>query len=183
MSQPSAWLHRHIGLLPAGLVLDLACGAGRNSLFLLEKGCQVLALDKDAQGFVALEAAGARTMRHDLEADIEHGNWPFAENAFAAILVCNYLHRPLFPDMLGSLEPGGLLIYETFAAGNAQFGKPSNPAFLLRQGELLEQIRSNPQVAMQVIAYEEGYVEQPKPAMIQRICARKTGKTNVLDRL
>ncbi|MBC3916355.1 class I SAM-dependent methyltransferase [Undibacterium sp. CY18W] len=183
MGEPSAWLQRHIALLPAGLVLDLACGGGRNSLFLLEKNYEVLALDRDGQGFVMLEAAGARTMLHDLEAEVEHDNWPFVENAFEAIVVCNYLHRPLFPAMLGSLAPGGVLIYETFAAGNEQFGKPSNPAFLLQQGELLAQIRSNAQVAMHVIAYEEGYVEQPKPAMIQRICARKIGKTRGLDRL
>ncbi len=182
---PSAWLSRftHLLQMQDGLVLDLACGSGRNSLYLRSLGMQVLGLDRDVQGFAGLQAAGIETMQHDLEAGVAGYDWPFAANSLAAIIVCNYLHRSLFPSMLESLQDHGLLIYETFAAGNEQFGKPSNPAFLLQSGELLAQMQSNPQVQMSVVAYENGYVDLPKPAMVQRICARKVQKISVLDRL
>lgn len=181
----SSWLMRFSHLLRPqnGVMLDLACGSGRNSFYLRELGSSVLGLDKSDQGFPALNAAGIETQLHDLESGEAGYDWPFAEHSFASIIVCNYLHRPLFPHLLASLKPDGILIYETFAAGNENFGKPFNPAFLLRHGELLAQMQSNSQVEMSVIAYEDGYVEQPKPGMVQRICARKTGKITVLDRL
>lgn len=105
------------------------------------------------------------------QVDLETGQaeaWPFPPNRFAAIVVTNYLHRPLFPRILDSLAPNGVLLYETFAQGNEQFGKPSNPDFLLMPGELLQHARF-----LRVIAFEDGYVEHPKPAMVQRICAIK----------
>lgn len=102
-----------------------------------------------------------------LEADLENAPWPFGEKEFDAIIVTNYLHRPLFSKMIATLKTDGILIYETFAMGNEKFGKPSNPAFLLQPGELLDVVRGK----MRVIAYEDDYVELPKPAMIQRICA------------
>lgn len=184
-ANPSAWLQRFSHLLQAqnGPVLDLACGSGRNSFYLHSLALPVLGLDRDGQGFPALSDLGIKTQLHDLEAGDAGCDWPFADHSFAAIVVCNYLHRPLFPHLLASLKPDGLLIYETFAAGNENFGKPSNPAFLLRPGELLAQMQSNPQVTMSVIAYEDGYVGQAKPAMVQRICARKTEKISVLDKL
>ncbi len=87
---------------------------------------------------------------------------------FAGMVVTNYLHRPLFPALLAALEPGGMLIYETFAAGNERFGKPSNPDFLLRPGELLEVARGR----LRVLAYEDLEISEPKPAMVQRLAAR-----------
>lgn len=185
MTLSSAWLQRfhHLFHTASGQILDLACGTGRNSFYLHSLGLTLLALDKDVQSLAGLQAKGVETKAHDLEAGESGYDWPFAEHRFAAIVVCNYLHRPLFPHILASLKPDGVLIYETFAAGNENFGKPSNPAFLLRPGELLTQMQSNPAVTMSIIAYEEGYVEQPKPAMVQRICARKAGKISVLDKL
>ena len=168
---PAAWVLRFLPLLPTGLVLDLACGSGRHTRCLLERGHAVLALDRDAAMLAPLELAGARTMQHDLEAG--GVDWPFAAKQFAAIVVSNYLHRPLFPLLLNSLQDGGVLIYQTFAIGNAAYGKPSNPDFLLYQGELLAHLAADS--SMQVIAYEHGYVSTPKPAVVQRICARKGG--------
>lgn len=181
----SPWLKRFSHLLKAqnGKVLDLACGSGRNSFYLHASKISVLGLDKSDQSFPALNATGIETQLHDLESGEAGFDWPFAGHSFAAIIVCNYLHRPLFPHLLSSLKPDGILIYETFAVGNENFGKPSNPAFLLRPGELLAQMQSNPQVEMSIIAYEYGYVEQPKPAMVQRVCARKAGKISALDKL
>lgn len=121
-------------------------------------------------------AAGATitTLEYDLEREIEGRiQWPFEIDRFAGIVVTNYLHRPLFPYLHASLAPGGVLIYETFAAGNEQFGKPSNPNFLLAPAELLDFARSVGS-SLRVIAFEDGYIEQPKPAMVQRICAIKT---------
>mgnify|MGYP003336848089 FL=1 len=109
-------------------------------------------------------------------ADIEGGPWPYAGQtagqAFDAVIVTNYLHRPLMPLLLDALAAGGLLIYETFALGNEQFGRPSNPDFLLKPGELLEAVRGR----CRVLAYEDVYVDTPKPAMVQRICARKPAR-------
>jgi hypothetical protein len=101
--------------------------------------------------------------------DLEGGPWPFEGQTFDGIVVANYLHRPLFPRLLEALAPGGVLIYETFAAGNERFGKPSNPAFLLKPGELLEAVRGH----LDVIAYEALEVSEPRPAVVQRICAVK----------
>ncbi|MFZ6850093.1 class I SAM-dependent methyltransferase [Undibacterium sp. RuRC25W] len=169
----SPWVKRFVSLAPAGQILDLACGYGRHASWLLSEGNEVVALDRNTEMLSELERQGARIVLHDLEPDAETADWPFADNLFAAIIVCNYLHRPLFPHLLASLKPGGILIYETFALGNALFGKPSNPHFLLKPGELFHQMASNPSVAMQVIAYEEGFIQDPKPAMVQRICSRK----------
>jgi hypothetical protein len=100
-------------------------------------------------------------------ADLESGAWPFPGERFAGIVVTNYLHRPLFPHLLAGLVPDGVLIYETFTQGNERYGRPSNPAFLLAPGELLELVRGK----LRVIAYEDLFVAEPKPAMVQRICA------------
>ncbi|WP_423708048.1 class I SAM-dependent methyltransferase [Undibacterium sp. WLX3042] len=183
LAEPSHWVKRFASLSPAGEVLDLACGGGRNSRFLLAEGFTVTCLDRDDSSFADLASRGAKTILHDLEPDPEECNWPFPSACFAAIVVCNYLHRPLFPHLLDSLQQGGLLIYETFATGNEQFGKPSSPRFLLQPGELLRQIHTAPKSLMHVIGYEEGFIVEPKPAIVQRICARKAAGSAPEDKL
>ncbi|MTW11392.1 methyltransferase domain-containing protein [Pseudoduganella eburnea] len=165
---PSAWVERFSTLVPGGEVLDLACGSGRHSRLMAALGHAVVAVDRDAEALAATADDGIVTSQIDLEE--EGACWPFGLERFAAIIVTNYLHRPLLADMLGSLAPNGMLIYETFADGNAAFGKPSNPAFLLQPGELLELARMH---GLRVIAFEDGVVNTPKPAMVQRICAVK----------
>ena len=105
-----------------------------------------------------------------VEADLEDGSpWPLPGRTFGAVVVTNYLHRPLFPELLAALAPGGVLLYETFMEGNERFGRPSNPAFLLKDGELLDLVRGR----LSVTAYEARLVSQPKMAMVQRIAARR----------
>jgi hypothetical protein len=103
-----------------------------------------------------------------VQADLESGPWPLGEERFAAIVVTNYLHRPLFAQLEAALAAEGVLIYETFMVGNEKYGRPSNPAFLLQPGELLQAYRG-----LSPIAFEQGSVETPKPAVIQRLCARR----------
>jgi len=145
-------------------VLDVACGNGRHARWLAARGHPVEAVDRDAALLAELAAIPGITTRC---ADLEAGAWPYAGQAFAAIVVVNYLHRPLFPRLPAALAPGGVLIYETFAAGNERYGRPANPDYLLRPGELLDMARG----ALRVLAYEDLFVAEPKPAMIQRICA------------
>ena len=162
--EPSAWVARWVTLIrPGGAVLDVACGSGRHARLLARMGFEVDAVDRDASLFHD-KPEGVRL----LEADIESGPWPYAGRRFDGIVVANYLHRPLLATLVDSLEPGGTLIYETFAQGNERFGKPSNPAFLLAPGELLDAVRGR----LSVVAYEDLVVDTPRPAAIQRICAR-----------
>jgi SAM-dependent methyltransferase len=168
----SAWVQRFAPRIAQGLVLDCASGSGRHALLLAEMGYQVLACDRDAAALSTIQHPLITCIACDLEAETasQHVNWPFAPHRFAGIVVTNYLHRPLFPAMLDSLAPGGVLIYETFAQGNTQFGKPSNPNFLLNPGELLALAARH---SLKVIAYEDIYADEPKPAMVQRLCAVK----------
>jgi SAM-dependent methyltransferase len=162
---PSAWVARWITLVrPGGAVLDLASGAGRHARWLARLGFEVSAVDRDTSAF-ADPPPGVEL----LAADLEDRPWPYPGRRFDAIVVTNYLHRPLLPTLVDSLEPGGILLYETFARGNERFGKPSNPDFLLVPGELLEAVRGR----LRVVAYEDLVVEEPRPAAIQRICARR----------
>lgn len=162
----SPWVRRFAGLVAAaGPVLDLACGGGRHARLFLERGHPVTALDIDLAGIADLAGrAGFQAIQADLEAG---GPWPLPGRQFAGLVVTNYLHRPLFPSILDAVAPGGALIYETFARGNERFGRPSNPAFLLRPGELLEAVRGR----LEVVAYENLEISEPKPAMVQRIAA------------
>jgi SAM-dependent methyltransferase len=161
---PSPWVCRWAGLIPpGGRVLDLAAGQGRHARHLASLGFAVEAVDRDAEALAQAAGQGI-TMR---QADLESGPWPYPGNAFQGIVVCNYLWRPLFAPILNALAPGGVLIYETFAAGNERFGRPSNPDFLLRPGELLEVVRGR----LHVVAFEQGYVARPRPAVVQRLCA------------
>jgi SAM-dependent methyltransferase len=162
----SAWVRRFAPLAPGGEVLDLACGSGRHARLFAALGHQVVAVDRSAEALAAAAGPGITTLQADLEA--EGAAWPFAAGRFAGIVVTNYLHRPRLPDLLRSLAPGGVLIYETFALGNEAFGKPSNPAFLLAPGELLALAA---QGGLRVIAYEDGVVGGARPALVQRLCA------------
>ncbi len=169
----STWVARFAPLVPAGEVLDLACGGGRHSRLFAGLGHPVLAVDRDAAALNATAGQSIRTLQFDLErddADLDSA-WPLHPGRYAGIVVTNYLHRPLLSALSASLAPGGVLIFETFAVGNGQFGKPSNPAFLLGAGELLSAFGQTP--GLRVIAYEDGHVTDPSPAMVQRICCRR----------
>ena len=162
---PSAWVTRWAELIPpGGRVLDVASGHGRHARWLAARGYPVVAVDRDSEALACMNGIAGIATRN---ADIENGGWPFTPGTYAGVVVANYLHRPLFPDLLAALAPGGVLIYETFAVGNERYGRPSNPAFLLQHGELLEVARGR----LRVIAYEDVEVTQPKPAAVQRICA------------
>jgi SAM-dependent methyltransferase len=165
-------VQRFARLIPQGEVLDLACGGGRHSLLLSSLGYGVIAVDRDPDALSRLADKRITTIQFDLEKDKDGGipAWPFEANRFAGVVVTNYLHRPLFPHIMASLASNGCMIYETFAQGNEHFGKPSNPDFLLETGELLAFATSN---SLRIIAYEDGFVDLPKPAMVQRICAVK----------
>lgn len=171
---PSPWVVRFASLIPQGEVLDLACGTGRHARFFAALGHPVLAVDCDAAALEKAAGRGVATLQIDLEnGDAPRAMWPFEAGRFAGVVVTNYLHRPLFPQLLESIAADGVLIYETFARGNERFGKPSNPAFLLARGELLDRLRGDVPDCWHIVAFEDGYVEQPKPAMVQRICAVK----------
>ena len=164
IAAPSPWLTRWAHLIrPGGRVLDLACGSGRHSAWLAAQGFAVLAVDRDAEAIAALPSGIERRT-----VDLEQGAWPLADaGRFDAVVVTNYLHRPLWPHLIEVLAPRGVLIYETFATGNETVGKPSRPDFLLRPGELLEVAHD----ALRVVGYEDGTLEVPRTAFVQRICA------------
>jgi SAM-dependent methyltransferase len=167
---PSAWVARWARAIPPGETLDLACGGGRHARLLAALGHPVLAVDRDAAALAQAAGPGITTLQHDLENELgqEGSAWPFAPGRFAGIVVTNYLHRPLFAHLVEALAPGGVLVYETFAQGNERFGKPSNPAFLLAPGELLDVALRH---GLSVLAYEDGIVDAPRPARVQRLCA------------
>ncbi len=161
----SAWVARFLPLVPAGgRILDVAAGGGRHTRLARARGHTVTAVDIAVDALAGLRADPAVEI---VAADLEGGPWPFGGRAFAGVIVTNYLHRPLLPLLVAAVAEGGALIYETFAAGNEAFGKPSNPNFLLKPGELLEAARG----ALTVVAYEHGTIEAPRPAAIQRIAA------------
>lgn len=166
----SPWIRRFAAQVRAGgPVLDLACGGGRHARLFLALGHPVTALDRDLSGVADLDEA------ERLRADLEDGSpWPLPGRLFAAVVVTNYLHRPLFPHIAAALEPGGLLLYETFALGQERFGRPKNPDFLLRPGELLAAFSG-----LTVAAYEHGL--DAGPAMRQRICAVNGARPARLD--
>jgi SAM-dependent methyltransferase len=161
--EPSAWVQRWSHLVPqAASVLDVACGSGRHVRWFAGRGCRVTGVDRDA---AALEPLGG--LAEVLVADIENGPWPFSGRQFDAVIVTNYLWRPLLPTLIASVAEGGVLIYETFAEGNQTVGKPSNPDFLLQAGELWQASQD-----LGVVAYENGFLDTP-PRFVQRIAAVK----------
>jgi SAM-dependent methyltransferase len=167
---PSAWVRRWAPLIRQGEVLDLACGGGRHARLLAGLGHTVIALDRDADALARIEAGehgdAITTVDYDLEAP--GAAWPFAPHSLSGIVVVNYLYRPLLPPMLASLAADGILIYETFARGNELFGKPSNPDFLLMPSELMGLAG---RAGLRVLGFEDGVVDSPKPARVQRVCA------------
>ncbi|SFH94489.1 Methyltransferase domain-containing protein [Collimonas sp. OK307] len=173
----SPWVGRFGGLIPDGTVLDLACGNGRHALWLAHRGLQVLAVDRNPGLLAEIDAAGMTdiaTQQIELEAGPSDALAAlFQSHRFSAVVVTNYLHRPLFPAILDSVAKQGVLLYETFAVGNEQFGKPSNPDFLLQPGELSALLAADTAGNWRVVAFEDGFVDGSKPAMVQRICAIK----------
>lgn len=168
VTDPSAWVTRFAPLIrEGGPVLDLACGGGRHARHLLELGHPVTAIDRDAAYVADLEVrGGAEVLEHDLE---DGAPWPFEAHRFAGVVVVNYLHRPLFGDLLACLEPDGVLIYETFARGNEAYSRPRNPDHLLEAGELLRLAAGGD---LRVVAYEHGIVDKGTcPGVVERICA------------
>ncbi|MFN0302926.1 MAG: class I SAM-dependent methyltransferase [Burkholderiales bacterium] len=165
----SLWVLRWIGV--AGTrrkVLDLACGAGRHARACAQRGYAVTAVDRDANALASLaDVPRVET----LIADLEGAPWPFAPASFDIVIITNYLHRPLFGSISASLREGGLLIYETFMIGNERYGRPSNPAFLLKPGELPAAFAGT----LSVVAFEQGRVNDPKPAIVQRYCGVRIG--------
>jgi SAM-dependent methyltransferase len=161
--EPSPWVRRWAPLIRSGgTVLDVACGSGRHLRWLHAQGFAVTGVDRDAAAVAPLHSLG-----RVIVADIENAPWPLAEETFDAVIVTNYLWRPLLATIVASVAPGGVLIYETFAAGNEAFGKPSNPDFLLSPGELLWACAT-----LQVVAYEDGLLDGPR-RRVQRIAARR----------
>ena len=174
---PSPWVCRHAALIPrvpgGARVLDLACGSGRHVRWLAERGHRVTAGDRDA-------AAGAppRDIAGGVGARGQQGPWAPGGRGVDAVVVTNYLWRPLLPRLVASVAPGGVLIHETFAHGHAAFGRPSRPDFLLQPGELLDAVRP---AGLRVIAYEDGFLDGP-PRLVQRIAAvRETGTSFSAD--
>jgi len=173
-SEPvSAWVQRWSSLVPAGgTVLDVACGLGRHTRWFLARGHRVFAVDRSAEAIDGVRALAPSGIGERLEtrvADLESGPWPFAGQRFDAVVVTNYLWRPLLPVIVDSVAPGGALIYETFAAGNEAYGKPSRVDFLLQSGELLVAC-----AGLRVVAFEDGYLDGP-PRRVQRIAAVRAG--------
>jgi SAM-dependent methyltransferase len=161
---PSAWVRCFAPLIArGGHVLDLAAGGGRHTRLLLDMGCRVTAVDRDV---AALQQFAGRAGCDVQALDLETGAaWPLGEG-YDGIVVTNYLHRPLLLPLAAALAPGGIVIYETFMAGNERFGRPRNPDFLLQPGELLRAFQE-----LTIIAFEQGEVSRPRPSVIQRIAA------------
>jgi len=164
-TEPSDWIARFARLIPpGGTVLDLAAGGGRHARFLHGLGHSIVAVDRDIGAMADLAGVPGFEL---IEADLESGPWPFMGRRFEGIVVANYLHRPLLPLLIDSLKPRGALIYETFAVGQAEFGRPTNPDFLLKPGELIEAFGSS----LRIVAYEHGVIATPRRAAVQRIAA------------
>lgn len=163
---PSPWIQRFLPLLRhGGRVLDLAAGGGRHTALLRDRGHRVVAADRDT---AALERRFAGDPAVEIVTlDLEDGGpWRLGRE-FTGVIVTNYFHRLLFAPIIEALAPGGAVLYETFMVGNERFGKPSNPDFLVGPGELLAVFGA----ALTVVAFEQGIVDEPRPAAIQRIAA------------
>jgi SAM-dependent methyltransferase len=165
---PSAWIERFgPSVSRRGPVVDVACGGGRHTRWFSAQGFQVYAIDRDVS---AVSALAGEAGVHVVELDLEQGEpVPLARGSCGAVVVTNYLWRPILDELVTLLAPGGWLLYETFAAGNERYGRPTNPDFLLRPGELLDLAARHD---LRVVAYEDVVVDEPRPACVQRIAAR-----------
>ncbi|AMM23292.1 class I SAM-dependent methyltransferase [Variovorax sp. PAMC 28711] len=164
VAAPSRWIVRWSHLVPsAGRVLDVACGSGRHARWFVERNHPVTGVDRSQAAINAIAALGPAV--RPVHADIEGGPWPLAGETFDAVIVTNYLWRPRLAAIVGAVAPGGVLLYETFAAGNETVGKPSRPDFLLQPGELLTAC-----AGLRVVAYENGFMAAPE-RFVQRIAA------------
>jgi SAM-dependent methyltransferase len=173
-AEPSRWITRFAPVVrPGAAILDLACGGGRHVRWFLARGHPATAVDRDLRGLEDLR--GQRRLEL-VEADLEGAPWPLPDRRFGAVIVTNYLWRPLFPSILDSVDQGGALLYDTFARGNEAYGKPSNPDFLLEPGELIELVRGR----LHIVAYEHGHVARLRPAIRQRICAVRSDRPAAL---
>ncbi len=177
MGAASSWVQRWSHLVPPqGAVLDIACGQGRHMKWFADSGHRVTGVDRSPEAVQAASHFGEVVL-----ADIENGPWPLMQGdqprQFDAVVVSNYLWRPLFPLITQSLAPGAVLIYETFASGNETVGRPSRADFLLQPAELLRAFGN-----LHVVAFEEGFLEQP-PRFVQRITAIQLDKQDENDRL
>lgn len=160
---PSPWVCRWTALIrPAGHVLDLACGGGRHMQWLASRGHRVLGVDRSPE---ALALAGA--FGPTVQADIENSPWPLDGQRFDGVVVTHYLWRPLWPQILASVAPGGVLICETFCQGHETVGRPSRADFLLAPGELLQVAARG---ELRVVAYEDGFLSSPE-RFVQRLAA------------
>jgi SAM-dependent methyltransferase len=178
----SPWVARWSHLVPrdvaGGRILDVACGAGRHLLHFLRQNHLVAGIDiaQAAIESIANELSDEERKRCQLiQADIENGPWPLPGEQFASVIVTNYLWRPLLPTITRSVAEGGVLIYETFCAGNETVGKPSRPDFLLQSGELLRLAQSE---NLRVLAYEDGFLQAPERFM-QRIIAVREKSSSI----
>ncbi len=170
---PAPWITRFAPLvLPGGAVLDVACGAGRHARFFRARGHEVVAIERDTSGLQDLEGTSGVEI---IEADLENAPWPLGVRTFAGVVVVNYLHRPLFPRLMAALGPDGVLLFETFAQGNERYGRPRNPDFLLRPGELIEAFGSR----LHIVAFEQGRTGGDHPRAVQRVCAVNPGKRDL----
>jgi SAM-dependent methyltransferase len=171
-AEASPWVRRWSHLVaPGATVLDVACGSGRHTRWFAGRGGRVTAIDRDAAAVEPL-----RGIAEVHVADIEGAPWPLGARTFDAVVVTNYLWRPLLPTLVGAVAPGGVLICETFERGNEAFGKPSNPDFLLRPGELLEAARD-----LRVLGYEAGFLAAPA-RVVQRVVAGRDGAAEAVPR-
>ncbi len=170
MQAISSWVARWQPLLtPGSTVLDLACGGGRHMRYLAAQGHCVTGVDRTPELLAPLRAVGEVVC-----ADLEDGPWPLAGRVFDAIVVTNYLWRPRWAQLRDNLAPGGILLYETFAAGHAAYGRPARPEFLLQPQELLTLCQG-----WHVLAYEHGLLAEPE-RMVQRVAARRPGSGSSL---